>query len=123
MEHDVATVEGRGEGLGVGDVAVGQLDVAGQAGDVAGGAGERAHGVARADQRRAQAAAQVPRRARHHHPHAAAAGNWSAAAADPILIALNYTACLLLEGNPATCGGSQRHETRRMTRLDWEEEF
>jgi len=72
VEHDVAAVEGRGEGLGVGDVAVGQLDVAGKARDVAGAADERADGVARAAQRRAQAAAQVPGRARHHHPHAAA---------------------------------------------------
>jgi hypothetical protein len=82
VEHGVAAVEGGGEGVRVGDVTVRELNAGGQAGDVAGAAGERAHGVPRVGQRRAQAAAQVPRRARHHHPHAAA-GNRSSSRSDP----------------------------------------
>lgn len=80
VEDGVAPVEGGGEGLHVGDVAVRQLDGRReQAGlDVAAAAAaagraerERAHGVAGVGQRTAQAAAEVPRRARHRDPHAA----------------------------------------------------
>lgn len=69
MEDGVAAVEGGGEGVRVADVAVGELDGVRQAGRVAGASHERAHVVPRPHQRRAQAPAQVPRRARHHHPH------------------------------------------------------
>ena len=102
VEHGVAAVEGGGEGVRVGDVAVREVNAGGQAGDVAGAAGERAHGVPRVGQRRAKAAAQVPRRARHQHPHAAA-GNRSNSRADPAR-STHTLSCSSLTANPATRG-------------------
>jgi len=69
VEHGVAPAEGGGERLLVGDVAVGHLDGCGEAGNVDAREREGAHVVAGVGQRRAQAAAHEPRRARHHHPH------------------------------------------------------
>lgn len=45
MEHGIIAVEGGGEGVRVGDVAVRELEAGGQVGDVAvaGAADERAH--------------------------------------------------------------------------------
>ena len=69
VEHGVAPAEGGGERLLVGDVAVDHLDGGREAGGVDDAERERAHVVAGVGQRRAQAAAHEPRRARHHHPH------------------------------------------------------